>query len=130
MTAALDRLEAERDEVTGVIVTSAKTTFFAGGDLPTDDHGHRAGRARAAPTCSARSSGTCGGWRRYGRPVVAAVNGAALGGGLEIALACHHRIALDAPGTPARASPRSPWACCPAPAASPGPYACSAWLRP
>jgi 3-hydroxyacyl-CoA dehydrogenase/enoyl-CoA hydratase/3-hydroxybutyryl-CoA epimerase len=36
---------------------------------------------------------------RLGRPVVAALNGAALGAGLEIALACHHRVALDAPRT-------------------------------
>jgi 3-hydroxyacyl-CoA dehydrogenase/enoyl-CoA hydratase/3-hydroxybutyryl-CoA epimerase len=33
MDAVLDRLTAERDTVTGVIVTSAKKTFFAGGDL-------------------------------------------------------------------------------------------------
>ncbi|MGX6606805.1 3-hydroxyacyl-CoA dehydrogenase NAD-binding domain-containing protein [Micromonosporaceae bacterium Da 78-11] len=98
MTAALDRLEAERDQVTGVIVTSAKATFFAGGDLPLMS---RAGRSDAAAL-----SELLGTIKRdlrrletYGRPVVAAINGAALGGGLEIALACHHRIALDAPGT-------------------------------
>ncbi|GAB3947387.1 hypothetical protein GCM10027614_42530 [Micromonospora vulcania] len=34
MSAVLDRLESEREELAGVIVTSAKSTFFAGGDLP------------------------------------------------------------------------------------------------
>ena len=33
MDAVVDRLEAERDTVTGVVLTSAKKTFFAGGDL-------------------------------------------------------------------------------------------------
>ncbi|MFI5892009.1 3-hydroxyacyl-CoA dehydrogenase NAD-binding domain-containing protein [Actinoplanes sp. NPDC051513] len=98
MGAALDRLEAERDDVTGVIVTSAKTTFFAGGDVPM--------MSTATKDDAARLEEQLGTIKRdlrrletYGRPVVAAINGAALGGGLEIALACHHRIALDAPGT-------------------------------
>jgi 3-hydroxyacyl-CoA dehydrogenase / enoyl-CoA hydratase / 3-hydroxybutyryl-CoA epimerase len=98
MTAAVDRLEAEREQVAGVIVTSAKKTFFAGGDLPS--------MARAtkddAPALFELLSTIKRDFRRletYGRPVVAAINGAALGGGLEVALACHRRIALDAPGT-------------------------------
>ncbi|WP_433384408.1 3-hydroxyacyl-CoA dehydrogenase NAD-binding domain-containing protein [Actinoplanes sp. CA-142083] len=98
MSAALDRLEAERGDVTGVIVTSGKTTFFAGGDVTL--------MSTATPGDTQKLSDLLGlikgDLRRletYGRPVVAAVNGAALGGGLEIALACHHRIALDAPGT-------------------------------
>src|SRR5213079_2931327 len=33
MAATVDRLEAEREEITGVVITSAKNTFFAGGDL-------------------------------------------------------------------------------------------------
>ncbi|WP_203785910.1 3-hydroxyacyl-CoA dehydrogenase NAD-binding domain-containing protein [Paractinoplanes rishiriensis] len=98
MSATLDRLEAERDDVTGVILTSAKTTFFAGGDLP------MMSRATSddAPALFGLLTTIKRDLRRletYGRPVVAAVNGAALGGGLEIALACHHRIALDAKGT-------------------------------
>ena len=98
MTAALDRLEADRDEVTGVIVTSGKTTFFAGGDVPL--------MATATAEDASALRDLLGTIKRdlrrletYGRPVVAAVNGAALGGGLEIALACHRRVALDAPGT-------------------------------
>jgi 3-hydroxyacyl-CoA dehydrogenase/enoyl-CoA hydratase/3-hydroxybutyryl-CoA epimerase len=97
MTAAVDRLEAERDSITGVIVTSAKPTFFAGGDLDL--------MIQAQPSDAARLSATVNQIKRdlrrlekLGRPVVAAVNGSALGGGLEIALACHHRIVLDAPG--------------------------------
>ncbi|GIF22095.1 3-hydroxyacyl-CoA dehydrogenase/enoyl-CoA hydratase/3-hydroxybutyryl-CoA epimerase [Actinoplanes tereljensis] len=98
MTAAVDHLEAEREDVTGVIVTSAKTTFFAGGDLPmmsqvtSDD----------VPALFELLGTIKRDFRRletYGRPVVAAINGAALGGGLEVALACHHRIALDVSGT-------------------------------
>ena len=98
MAAAVDRLEAEKDDVVGVVVTSAKKTFFAGGNLkkmveatPGD-----------APAIFAEVEGVKHDLRRLetlGRPVVAAINGAALGGGLEIALACHHRIAFDDPRT-------------------------------
>lgn len=96
MTAVLDRLEAERDQVTGVVVTSAKPTFFAGGDLrrmvtaTRDDAAALMAAVEGVKALLRRLE-------RYGRPVVAALNGSALGGGLEIALACHHRVALDDP---------------------------------
>jgi len=98
MGAAVDWLEAERERITGVVITSAKPTFFAGGDLKQ--------MVRARPEDAAQLTDLLatikGQLRRIetlGRPVVAAINGSALGGGLEIALACHHRIALDAPAT-------------------------------
>ncbi|MGW0845661.1 3-hydroxyacyl-CoA dehydrogenase NAD-binding domain-containing protein [Streptomyces sp. NPDC002787] len=93
-----DRLEAEKDTIRGIIVTSAKKTFFAGGDL----------RDLIRVTPETARELFDGGLeikhhlRRIetlGKPVVAAINGAALGGGYELALACHHRIALDAPGS-------------------------------
>jgi 3-hydroxyacyl-CoA dehydrogenase/enoyl-CoA hydratase/3-hydroxybutyryl-CoA epimerase len=96
MRRAVRRLVEERASVRGVIVTSAKRTFFAGGDLnlllqaqPND-----APRIYAEirdMTAQLRTLET------LGVPVVAALNGSALGGGLEIALACHHRIAIDEP---------------------------------
>ncbi|WP_136419893.1 3-hydroxyacyl-CoA dehydrogenase NAD-binding domain-containing protein [Herbaspirillum sp. ST 5-3] len=88
------RLEKERDAIKGVIITSGKDTFFAGGDLreliaiPAD----------RADECFRMVEGNKAVLRRLeklGRPVVAALNGSALGGGLELALACHHRISLD-----------------------------------
>jgi len=98
MAATVDRLEAEKDDITGVVLTSAKKTFFAGGDLKD--------MIDAKPEDAEEGfdfiSGIKAQLRRLetlGKPVVAAVNGAALGGGLEIALACHHRIAADVKGS-------------------------------
>ncbi|CAM5612303.1 3-hydroxyacyl-CoA dehydrogenase OS=Streptomyces fumanus OX=67302 GN=GCM10018772_34460 PE=3 SV=1 [Streptomyces fumanus] len=98
LAAVTDRLEAERDTIRGVIVTSAKKTFFAGGDLRdlirvTPDTAQELFDGGLAVKRNLRRIET------LGKPVVAAINGAALGGGYEIALACHHRVALDAPGS-------------------------------
>src|SRR3954453_10589015 len=94
--ATVDRLEAEKDAIAGVVITSAKKTFFAGGDL------------NDLKTVTPENAAEFGGFVREGKavlrrletlgtPVVAAVNGAALGGGFEITLACHHRIVVDDP---------------------------------
>ena len=98
LAATLDRLESEKDAITGVVLTSAKKTFFAGGNLE-DLVRYTPADAR---TVFDQTQGVKTMLRRLetlGRPVVSAINGAALGGGLEIALATHHRIALDAKGS-------------------------------
>jgi 3-hydroxyacyl-CoA dehydrogenase / enoyl-CoA hydratase / 3-hydroxybutyryl-CoA epimerase len=93
---AVDRLEAEKDSISGVIITSAKDTFFAGGDLKllsqvTPDNADEFAAGVTKIKADFRRL------EKLGKPTVAALNGAALGGGLEIALACNHRIALDNP---------------------------------
>ncbi|GAA4669133.1 3-hydroxyacyl-CoA dehydrogenase NAD-binding domain-containing protein [Streptomyces youssoufiensis] len=98
LAAVADRLEAERDSVRGIIVTSAKKTFFAGGDLRdliavTPEHAQQVFDASRELKRDLRRIET------LGKPIVAAINGAALGGGYEIALACHHRVALEASGS-------------------------------
>ncbi|MEU2730914.1 3-hydroxyacyl-CoA dehydrogenase NAD-binding domain-containing protein [Streptomyces griseoviridis] len=98
LAAVTDRLEAERDSLRGVVLTSAKKTFFAGGDLRdlirvTPETAQELYDGGLAIKRDLRRIET------LGVPVVAAINGAALGGGYEIALACHHRVALDTPGT-------------------------------
>ena len=94
MGGIVERLEREKDDIAGVIVTSAKKTFFAGGDL---NELIKVTKADAKPFYEMilKIKGQLRRLETLGKPVVAAINGAALGGGWEIALACHHRIALD-----------------------------------
>ncbi|MER6936255.1 3-hydroxyacyl-CoA dehydrogenase NAD-binding domain-containing protein [Nocardioides sp. NPDC127514] len=98
LQATVDRLIAEKASYDGVILTSGKDTFFAGGDLnmlmdagPDDVEAICVG-LDAYKACF-RTIET------LGKPVVAAINGTALGGGFEFALAAHHRIALDKRGS-------------------------------
>jgi 3-hydroxyacyl-CoA dehydrogenase/enoyl-CoA hydratase/3-hydroxybutyryl-CoA epimerase len=97
MGECVDALVKDKDNIPGVIITSAKKTFFAGGDLDTLIKATPAD----APAVFQSVTEVKAQLRRLetlGKPVVAAMNGAALGGGLEIGLATHHRIGLDAPG--------------------------------
>ena len=98
MAASVARLEAERDAIVGVIVASGKPSFFAGGDL---DLLRRSAPAQAAEQTAHidRVKQQLRRLEQLGRPVVAVLNGTALGGGLEVALAAHWRIAADVPGS-------------------------------
>jgi 3-hydroxyacyl-CoA dehydrogenase/enoyl-CoA hydratase/3-hydroxybutyryl-CoA epimerase len=94
MHETVERLEAEKDSISGVVITSAKKTFFAGGDLNDLKKARREDAADVAVMVRELKADL----RRLetlGKPVVAAINGAALGGGLEIALATHYRVIVD-----------------------------------
>ncbi|MDH3915293.1 MAG: 3-hydroxyacyl-CoA dehydrogenase NAD-binding domain-containing protein [Chromatiales bacterium] len=97
LDAAIDQVVAD-DAVKGAIITSAKSSFIAGADLKElvgvfaerldekqiyEFAGKYSRLYRKLETC--------------GKPFVAAINGTALGGGLELCLACHYRVALDNP---------------------------------
>ncbi|MGH2843257.1 MAG: 3-hydroxyacyl-CoA dehydrogenase NAD-binding domain-containing protein, partial [Solirubrobacteraceae bacterium] len=96
MRATLARLQDQRESIRGVILASAKRTFFAGADVKllravTPENAVEFGAFLREVKAQLRALET------LGVPVVAAVGGAALGGGLEIALAAHHRVILDDP---------------------------------
>jgi 3-hydroxyacyl-CoA dehydrogenase/enoyl-CoA hydratase/3-hydroxybutyryl-CoA epimerase len=92
--ATVERLEAEKESIKGVVLTSAKKTFFAGGDL---NDLKKADDAEQVATFVREGKAVLRRLETLGVPVVAAINGAALGGGLEICLATHHRVIVDDP---------------------------------
>lgn len=93
MSETIAKVEAETD-LSGVVFASAKKVFFAGGDLndlvaveadKTEEFFHGVESMKAGLRF----------WEKLPVPVVAAINGAALGGGYELCLACNYRVALN-----------------------------------
>ena len=96
MLALADQLQADQAALQGVLLTSAKTTFFAGADLK----GVLKLQASDAAAGFVGIEAVKKAFRRIetmGKPVVALLQGAALGGGWEVALIAHTRFALDKP---------------------------------
>ncbi|NIB38163.1 3-hydroxyacyl-CoA dehydrogenase [Pseudomaricurvus alkylphenolicus] len=93
MRTTIERLEAE-PALTGVIFASTKKTFFAGGDL-NDLVQVEADQIEDFFKEGVETKNFLRRIEKLPAPVVAAINGAALGGGFEICLSCNYRIAWD-----------------------------------
>src|SRR3954471_16166151 len=96
LSEAVQQVVKDRESIRGIVLASAKTTFFAGADLK--------GTMRLQPEDAPRVFREIEQMKKnfrtletLGKPVVACLNGAALGGGWEVALAAHHRVAVDHP---------------------------------
>ena len=94
----IEHLKAEKakNNLKGIIIRSAKKTFLAGGDL---DYLYQSEDAEELFKFSQTLQKIYRDLESPGVPVVAAINGSALGSGFELALACHYRIAIDCPKT-------------------------------
>lgn len=96
LTTVTGLISRDKALIKGIILASAKSTFFAGADLK----GTMRLQPGDAPRVFAEIEQTKKNFRTLetlGVPVVSCINGAALGGGWEVALVGHHRIALDNP---------------------------------
>ena len=97
LTEAVEKITNDA-KVKGAVVTSGKDSFIAGADLKglVETFDQRTDAAEVYGWCrglqqSLRKLETCG------KSVAAAINGTALGGGLEVCLACHYRVAANNP---------------------------------
>jgi len=99
LNATLDQIKADA-AIRGAVFCSAKADFMAGADLKwilssvSSIKTPEQAWAFAAPLNALFRK-----LETLGKPMVAAINGTALGGGLELALACHYRVAADNPAT-------------------------------
>ena len=91
-------------EVKAIVLTCAGRTFVAGADITEFGKPPKPPGLHEVLIAIENSP----------KPIIAAIHGTALGGGLELALACHFRVATKDAGS---ACPRSSSACCRAPAA-------------
>ncbi len=96
MSAAIADVKGDAN-VNGLIITSAKKSFMAGADLKVLVDAYRNFTPQQAFAFSQNATKMHRALETMGKPVVAALNGLALGGGYELALACHRRIVVDDP---------------------------------
>ncbi len=97
--ATLTKQAAADDAVKGIVLTSGKQAFIAGADIKDMVTAYDRGVThKEAAEFSLGLNRTLRGMETCGKPVAAAINGLALGGGLEVCLACHYRVLANDTG--------------------------------